>query len=37
MEFPLINTTGGYFISKLQGAELIGGWRLKERGTYFKE
>ena len=34
--FPLISTLGLYLISKLVGAVLIRGQRLKEGGAYFK-
>ena len=34
--FPLKSTPGAYLILKLEGAALIGGWRLKEGGPNFK-
>ena len=34
--FSLISASGACLISKLKGAALIGGWRLKEGGANFK-
>ena len=34
--FPVVSSLGAYLILKLQGAALIGGQRLIERGAYFK-
>ena len=35
--FPQIKTPDAYFILKHKGAVLIGGWRLKQGGAYFKD
>lgn len=34
--FPLIITPGAYLILRLEGAVLIGDWRLKEGRAYLK-
>ena len=34
--FPVISSPGAHLVIQLSGGALIGGWCLKECGTYFK-